>query len=116
MTQHRDPECLFCRIIAGELPSDVVYQDDELMAFKDISPAAPFHVLIVPKVHLATLNEFDAEHAALLGRIMLTAKQLAAAAELSGYRVVMNVDKEGGQVVFHAHLHVLGGRQMRALG
>ena len=116
MAENRDPECLFCRIVAGELPADVVYEDDELVAFKDIRPAAPFHVLVVPKLHLATLDDFGAGHESLVGRIMLTAKQLAQEAELPGYRVVMNVNAEGGQVVFHAHLHVLGGRQMKALG
>jgi histidine triad (HIT) family protein len=108
-----DPECLFCKIIAGKLPADRLYEDDELFAFKDISPQAPFHGLIVPKLHLATLDELEPEHAELAGRMFLTARALAAEHGLPGYRVVVNTNSEGGQVVFHMHMHVLGGRQMR---
>jgi len=112
-----DPDCLFCKIVAGKLPSDRAYEDDSVLAFKDIHPQAPFHWLVIPKVHVATLNDFDSEHAALVGKLLLAAKQLAAGQGLPGYRVAMNVNREGGQVVFHAHLHVLGGRQMKgALG
>lgn len=107
-----DPDCLFCKIVAGEIPSDKLYEDDEVFAFKDIHPQAPFHALVIPKAHLATLNDFDESQAALAGRLMLTAQRLAAERGLAGYRVAMNVNREGGQVVFHAHLHVLGGRQM----
>lgn len=108
----RDPDCLFCRIVAGELPSETLFDDDDVLAFKDVHPQAPFHALVIPKIHLASLNAFDAEHATLAGRLMLTAKQLATEQGLPGYRVAMNVEREGGQVVFHAHLHVLGGRKM----
>lgn len=108
-----NPDCLFCRIVAGELPSEKLYEDDEVVAFRDVSPQAPFHALVIPRMHLATLDEFSAEHAGLAGKLILTAKALAAEHELGGYRVAMNVNSEGGQVVFHAHLHVLGGRQMR---
>jgi len=112
-----DPKCLFCRIVAGELPADRVYEDDEVIAFKDIHPQAPFHCLIIPKAHVATLNDFLPEQAALLGRLLLTAKRIAGEHGLPGYRVAMNVNREGGQVVFHAHLHVLGGRPLKgALG
>jgi len=112
-----DPDCLFCKIVAGKLPSDHAYEDDEILAFKDIHPQAPFHWLVIPKVHVATLNDFDPEHAGLIGRLLLAAKQLAADHGLPGYRVAMNVNREGGQVVFHAHLHVLGGRLLKgALG
>jgi histidine triad (HIT) family protein len=112
-----DPKCLFCRIVAGELPADRVYEDDEVIAFKDIHPQAPFHCLIIPKAHVATLNDFLPEQAALLARLLLTAKRIAGEHGLPGYRVAMNVNKEGGQVVFHAHLHVLGGRPLKgALG
>lgn len=107
-----DPDCLFCKIVAGEVPADKLYEDDGLLAFKDIHPQAPFHALIIPKAHLATLNDFGDGQAELAGRLMLAAKQLAAEHDLPGYRVAMNVNREGGQVVFHAHLHVLGGRQM----
>jgi len=112
----RDPDCLFCKIVAGELSADVLYEDEHVMAFKDIHPVAPFHVLVIPKLHLATLNDFDSTHRELAGRLMIAAQQLAAEQALPGYRVVMNVNAEGGQVVFHAHLHVLGGRQMKGLG
>jgi histidine triad (HIT) family protein len=112
-----DADCLFCKIVAGRLPSDRAYEDDEILAFKDIHPQAPFHWLVIPKVHVATLNDFDSEDAALIGRLLLTAKRLAADHGLPGYRVAMNVNREGGQVVFHAHLHVLGGRPLKgALG
>jgi histidine triad (HIT) family protein len=112
-----DLSCLFCRIVAGELPADRVYEDDEVLAFKDIHPQAPFHCLIIPKEHVATLNDFEAEQSALIGRLLLTAKRIAADHGLPGYRVAMNVNREGGQVVFHAHLHVLGGRPLKgALG
>ena len=110
-------KCLFCRIAAGELPADRVYEDDELLAFKDIHPQAPFHCLVIPKTHIATLNDFSPQQSALIGRLLLTAKRIAAENGLPGYRVAMNVNREGGQVVFHAHLHVLGGRPLKgALG
>lgn len=112
-----DPACLFCKIVAGQLPADRVHEDDQIVAFKDIHPQAPFHCLVIPKMHVATLNDFDAEQAELIGRLLLTAKRLAADHGLPGYRVAMNVNREGGQVVFHAHLHVLGGRPLKgALG
>ena len=110
-------KCLFCRIAAGELPADRVYEDDEVLAFKDIHPQAPFHCLVIPKTHIATLNDFSPQQSALIGRLLLTAKRIAAENGLPGYRVAMNVNREGGQVVFHAHLHVLGGRPLKgALG
>ena len=112
-----DPACLFCKIVAGQLPADRVHEDDHVVAFKDIHPQAPFHCLVIPKQHVATLNDFSADQAELIGRLLLTAKRIAADHGLPGYRVAMNVNREGGQVVFHAHLHVLGGRPMKgALG
>jgi histidine triad (HIT) family protein len=112
-----DPECLFCKIVAGQLPADRVYEDEAVLAFKDIHPQAPFHCLVIPKVHVATLNDFSADQRALIGELLLTARRIAAAQGLPGYRVAMNVNREGGQVVFHAHLHVLGGRPLKgALG
>jgi histidine triad (HIT) family protein len=112
-----EQKCLFCRIAAGELSADRVYEDDELLAFKDIHPQAPFHCLVIPKTHVATLNDFSPQQSALIGRMLLTAKRIAAENGLPGYRVAMNVGREGGQVVFHAHLHVLGGRPLQgALG
>ena len=112
-----DPACLFCKIVAGTLPADRIYEDDEILAFKDIHPQAPFHCLVIPKAHVATLNDFTAPQAELVGRLLLTAKRIAGEHGLPGYRVAMNVNREGGQVVFHAHLHVLGGRPLQgALG
>lgn len=108
-----DPNCLFCKIVAGEIPSERVYEDEHVLAFKDIHPQAPFHCLVIPKVHLATLNDFSASDQKLAGALMLAAQRLAAEEGLPGYRVAMNVNREGGQVVFHAHLHVLGGRQLK---
>jgi len=109
-----DPQCLFCRIVAGELPAERLYEDDELLAFRDIAPKAPLHALIIPKVHVATLNDLQPDQAMLAGRMFLVAKQLAHEHDLSGYRIVVNTNREGGQVVFHVHMHVLGGRQMEA--
>ena len=112
-----DPSCLFCKIVAGQLPADRLYEDDIVLAFRDIHPQAPFHALVIPKVHVATLNDFGSDHAPHLAALLLTAKHLAAEHGLPGYRVAMNVNREGGQVVFHAHLHVLGGRPLKgALG
>ena len=112
-----DPACLFCKIVAGTLPADRIYEDEEILAFKDIHPQAPLHYLVIPKAHIATLNDFTAPQAELVGRLLLTAKRIAGEHGLPGYRVAMNVNREGGQVVFHAHLHVLGGRPLQgALG
>jgi len=106
------PECLFCRIVGGELRADKLYEDDEILAFRDIAPKAPFHALIIPKIHLASVDALEVEHAALAGKLFLTAKNLAKEHGLPGYRIVVNTNAEGGQVVFHIHMHVLGGRQM----
>jgi histidine triad (HIT) family protein len=106
-------DCLFCKIVAGQIPADRVYEDEQILAFKDIHPQAPIHFLIIPKTHLATLNDFAADQRDLAGRLLLTAQRLAAEHAVPGYRVVMNVNKEGGQVIFHAHLHLLGGRPMK---
>jgi histidine triad (HIT) family protein len=106
-------DCLFCKIVAGQIPADRVYEDEQILAFKDIHPQAPIHFLIIPKTHIATLNDFAVDQVELAGRLLLTAQRLAAEHSLPGYRVVMNVNKEGGQVIFHAHLHLLGGRPMK---
>lgn len=108
--------CIFCKIVAGEIPGEKLYEDDRIFAFRDINPVAPVHGLVIPKRHIATLDDFDSDDARLLGGLMLTARKIAAEHNLSGYRVTMNVNSEGGQVVYHAHLHILGGRQMRGLG
>jgi histidine triad (HIT) family protein len=107
-----DPACLFCKIVAGELPADRVYEDDEVLAFKDIHPQAPFHCLVIPKVHVATLNDFEEQQAELIGRLLLAAKRVAVEQGLPGYRLAMTVYREGGQVVFHVLVHVLGGRPL----
>lgn len=107
-------DCLFCKIVQKEIPADILYEDDELLAFSDINPQAPGHKLIIPKQHIATLNETKDSHERLLGRMLLRAQKLAkdlAFAE-EGYRLVMNCNQGGGQEVFHIHLHLLGGRQL----
>jgi histidine triad (HIT) family protein len=109
-------DCIFCRIVAGELDCDKLYEDETVLAFRDIQPKAPVHGLVIPKRHIATLDDFDDGDAGLLGRLMLVAKRIAAEHDLEGYRVAMNVNALGGQIVFHAHLHILGGRQMTLMG
>jgi histidine triad (HIT) family protein len=107
-----DPDCLFCKFVAGEIETEIVYEDEDVLAFKDIHPQAPVHFLIIPKLHLPTLNAFGEAHTELAGKLMLTAQHLAAELKLPGYRVAMNVERAGGQVVFHAHLHMLAGRKL----
>lgn len=113
MSKNQDPDCLFCKIVAGELPAERLYEDDEILVFNDINPQAPFHALLIPKTHIATLNDLETEHASVAGRLFLTAKALAQEHGLAGYRVVVNTNREGGQVVFHVHMHMLAGRQMK---
>jgi histidine triad (HIT) family protein len=116
MSEQSDPNCLFCKIVAGAIPAQRIYESDELLAFKDIHPQAPFHCLVIPKAHRATLNDFTEQDGALAGALLLAAQRIASEHGLPGYRVAMNVG-EGGQVIFHAHLHVLGGRTLAgALG
>lgn len=107
-------QCIFCKIVAGEIPSTKVHEDDQVLAFRDLHPQAPTHILIIPKRHIATLNDLQEGDEALVGRIFLVAKQLAAQEGLAeaGYRTVFNCNKAGGQEVYHIHLHLLGGRQM----
>lgn len=107
-------DCLFCKIIAGQIPASIVYQDDRVIAFKDINPQAPMHVLIVPRQHIATLNDLTSQDDGLVGEMVRRAAALAAAhghAE-RGYRTVFNCQADAGQTVFHIHLHLLGGRSM----
>jgi histidine triad (HIT) family protein len=106
--------CLFCRIAAKELPSKMAYEDDRIVAFHDIAPQAPVHVLIVPRKHIATLNDVAAEDAQLLAHIFQIARNLAQqlGVDQKGYRTVFNVNAEAGQTVFHLHLHVIGGRRL----
>jgi histidine triad (HIT) family protein len=106
--------CLFCKIAQGEIPAAVIFEDNELMAFRDIRPQAPAHLLVISKRHIATINDTVAEDEQLLGKMILTAKQLAEHEGFgeTGYRLVFNVNSGGGQEVYHIHLHLLGGRQM----
>ena len=105
---------LFLKIINREIPADIVYETDELLAFRDISPQAPTHILIIPKQLIPTVNDLETNHSALIGKMFLVAKELADMEEIAedGYRLVMNCGKQGGQAVYHIHLHLLGGRQM----
>ncbi|ROR32012.1 histidine triad nucleotide-binding protein [Inmirania thermothiophila] len=107
-------ECLFCKMVAGEIRPDVVYDDEHVLAFRDINPQAPVHVLVVPRRHVATLNDLEEADAALAGRLFLAARRVAEQEGVAedGYRTVVNCNKAGGQLVFHLHMHVLGGRQM----
>lgn len=107
-------DCIFCKIIAGEVPGKVVFENDDIMALHDLHPKAPTHLLIIPKRHIATIDDCNDNDAMLLGQMILTAKKLAAEGGLSdfGYRLIFNVNAGGGQAVYHIHLHVLGGRQM----
>ena len=107
-------DCIFCRIIAGELPADVVYQDDEFLAFRDIHPQAPVHVLIVPKIHVASISEVTDHQESLLGKLLLVAKTAAEKENIAGkgYRLTINSGPDGGQVVPHLHLHLLGGHRL----
>jgi histidine triad (HIT) family protein len=106
------PDCLFCKIIGGQIPASIVYQDDRLVAFKDINPQAPMHVLIVPRRHIATLNDVAAEDDGLVGEMIRRGAALAREHGHSerGFRTVFNCNADAGQTVFHIHLHVLGGR------
>ncbi len=111
-------DCIFCAIVEGSIPGDMVYEDDDVVAFKDINPKAPVHVLIVPRRHVRSVNELTEEDAGLIGHICLVARRLAheLGVAQSGYRIVSNNGPDGGQEVDHLHVHLLGGRQMRALG
>src|ERR1700733_7178580 len=104
--------CLFCKIVAREVPSDIVLETDEVLAFKDVRPVAPVHALVIPKRHITSIHDATPGDEALLGRLMIAGREVAEKLGLgaSGYRLVMNTGPDGGQSVFHVHLHVLGGR------
>lgn len=106
--------CLFCRIVAGEIPGDIVYQDKEILAFRDINPQAPKHVIIIPKTHIASLTELTEQQRGLIGRLIILAGNLAKKEGIaeSGYRLAVNCGPEGGQVVPHLHFHLIGGRKL----
>jgi histidine triad (HIT) family protein len=110
----RRMSCLFCRIAAGEIPAKKVYEDDDVVAFDDINPQAPMHVLVIPRAHVATVNDLDRSHDPLVGAMVRRAAAIAAERGYAerGYRTVFNCNGEAGQTVFHLHLHVLGGRPL----
>ncbi len=107
-------DCIFCRIVNQEIPSKIVYEDDEILAFEDVNPLAPIHILLIPKKHIATMDDVTEEDSAVLGRILLKAKEIAAEKGLNenGYRIVNNCKAHGGQEVFHIHFHLLGGEKL----
>ena len=111
MNSHK---CIFCEIVQGKLSATVVHETDKVMAFKDIRPQAPVHILIIPKEHIPTLNDINQNHKDLMGEIFLIAKHLAKELGMAekGYRTVFNCNRDAGQDVFHIHLHLLGGRQL----
>ncbi|MEM7562320.1 MAG: histidine triad nucleotide-binding protein [Pseudomonadota bacterium] len=110
-------ETIFSKIITGELPADVVYEDEQIMAFRDISPQAPVHILVIPKVAIATVNDIEPAQAELIGNMVLVAQKIASDEGIAedGYRLIFNCNQHGGQMVYHIHLHLLGGKQLGAL-
>ena len=108
-------DCIFCRIIAGEAPAEIVYADELAIAFRDIHPVAPTHFLILPVKHIASVNDVQPEDEPLMGRLFTVARKLAAQEGIaeSGYRLIVNTGAHAGQVVFHLHMHLMGGRRMR---
>ena len=108
-------DCVFCKMVSGEIATDRVYEDEEVLAFRDIDPQAPTHVLVIPKQHVATLNDLEPHSVGLIGKIVYAAAQVAKQEGVSaaGYRTVLNCNAQGGQSVFHIHLHLMGGRPMR---
>ena len=107
-------DCIFCKIIAGEIPATVVHETDDVLAFRDLGPQAPTHVLVIPREHIATANDLTQENASIVASMMLAAKQIAEREGIAerGYRTVLNCNAEAGQSVFHIHLHLRGGRPM----
>lgn len=107
-------DCIFCKIAAGTVPGDILYQDEEIIAFRDIQPQAPSHVLIIPREHITSLDKVADDKSPLLGRMTILANRLARTEGIAGrgYRVVINCGSDGGQVVPHLHMHLLGGRQL----
>ena len=107
-------DCLFCKIIDGDIPGDIVYENDSVLAFNDINPIAPVHILVIPKEHIATINDLEEKHTQTMGELFLAAKKIASDKGISesGYRTVFNCNKDAQQTVFHIHLHLIAGRQM----
>ncbi len=107
-------DCLFCKIVSGEIPCDKIFESELLIAFRDIAPVSPTHILIIPKKHISSLNEMEDGDRLLAGEMLFCVKKIAKSEkiELSGYRTVINTNNNGGQTVFHIHIHLIGGRQM----
>ncbi len=107
-------DCIFCKIAAGEIPADIVHQNDDVVVFRDVNPQAPTHLLAIPRQHIATLNDLEPAHAELVGKLFLAGREAARAEGIAedGYRTVINCGEKAGQTVFHLHLHILGGRGM----
>lgn len=112
MSTHAD--CLFCKLINREIPAEILYEDDDVLAFNDINPQAPHHFLVIPKTHITTINDIKTEHLAAVGKLQLVAAKIAKERGIAedGYRTVMNCNPHGGQTVYHIHLHVLGGKPL----
>lgn len=108
-------DCTFCSIVAGEQEADLVYEGEEVVAFHDVNPQAPIHILLIPREHVSTVNELEESHAEVVGKLFLKARDLAQKQGIDedGYRLVMNTNRQAGQSVFHIHLHLLGGRQLQ---
>ena len=108
-------ECIFCKIAKKELPADVIYESDNIIAFKDIKPKAPYHILIIPKKHIPTLDDISEQDQIILGKMFLVARDIARSLGINerGYRTVFNCKSDAGQEVYHLHLHLMGGRKMR---
>ena len=109
-----DNHCIFCKIISGKLPASRVSEDDEYLAIRDVNPQAPVHILVIPKLHLPGVSEF--EEPAQLGRLFQAASKVAASEKLSSFRLVINKGADAGQTIFHLHFHLIGGRKLRAMG
>lgn len=107
-------DCIFCKIASGDIPADIVYENDDVVVFKDLGPQAPVHLLAIPRKHISTINDVEENDALVMGNLFLAAKEAAALSGLaeSGYRTVMNCGEGAGQSVFHVHLHILGGRPL----
>jgi histidine triad (HIT) family protein len=107
-------DCLFCKIAQKQIPAKIAYEDEFVLAFSDVNPQAPVHLLVIPKHHISTINDLTPADSTLIGRMMLTAQQLAGEEGIaeSGFRLIMNCNRDGGQTVYHLHLHLLGGRSM----
>lgn len=106
-------DCLFCKIVDGEIESEILYEDEEIIAFPDINPVAPIHILIIPKEHIESADDLEKRHSEMVGKIFLAAKKIARDMDLDeGYRIVNNCGEDGGQTVKHIHFHLIGGRQL----